>query len=279
VTSNHTISATFAANAAGTFSITPGAGANGSISPATAQTVSSGGNATFNMLPASGFQVADVLVDGVPVGAVSSYTFTGVASNHTISVTFMACSAATTFTITPTAGANGSISPATAQTVVSGASATFAITAATGFHIQDVLVDGSSVGASSTVVFANVTANHTISATFAANTGGVAVPTHTTINRNRYIVRRGHDLLRLTGTCTPVTASRGGHVRISVRKPGSHVYVTLSIRNVNVNGQYFYSFHPSRRKYHAGIARFRAQLLGRTGINLASSAFINVRLR
>ena len=107
-----------------------------------------------------------MLVDGVSVGAVSSYTFTNVTADHTIAASF----AINTYTITATAGAGGSISPAGAVSVNYGANATFAITPNSGYHIADVLVDGASVGAVGTYTFTNVTANHTIAASFAINT-------------------------------------------------------------------------------------------------------------
>ena len=47
-----------------------------------------------------------------------------------------------TFVITPTAGANGAITPATPQTVDFGDSITFTIAANAGYHIADVSVDG-----------------------------------------------------------------------------------------------------------------------------------------
>ena len=72
----------------GTPVITATAGANGSISPTGSITVSSGGNQTFTIAPNSGYQVASVTVDGTPVGAVSSYTFSNVTSNHVISASF-----------------------------------------------------------------------------------------------------------------------------------------------------------------------------------------------
>ena len=50
----------------------------------------------------------------VSVGAVTSYTFTNVLANHTISASF----AINTFTITATAGTNGSIAPSGAVTVI-----------------------------------------------------------------------------------------------------------------------------------------------------------------
>jgi hypothetical protein len=79
----------------------------------------------------------------------------------------------TMFTITPSAGAGGAISPATPQTVASGDDASFMITADAGFHIADVLVDGTSVGAVGSYTFTNVTANHTIAASFAPDVAGM----------------------------------------------------------------------------------------------------------
>ena len=70
------------------FTITASAGPNGSISPPGSQTVSAGGNLDFTITPNLGFHIADVLVDGSSVGAVSSYSFTNVIANHTIAATF-----------------------------------------------------------------------------------------------------------------------------------------------------------------------------------------------
>ena len=72
-----------------------------------------------------------------------------------------------TYTITPTWGTGGSISPTTPQTVTHGGDQTFTILPNTGYHIADVLVDSSSVGVVSVYTFTNVAADHTISATFA----------------------------------------------------------------------------------------------------------------
>ena len=70
------------------FSITASSGTNGSILPTGAIKVLQGASQTYTITPATGFLVADVLVDGVSVGAVSSYTFSNVSENHTISATF-----------------------------------------------------------------------------------------------------------------------------------------------------------------------------------------------
>lgn len=53
-------------------------------------TVPTGGSKTFYIQPATGYSIADVLVDGKSVGTPSSYTFKDVAKNHTITVKFAA---------------------------------------------------------------------------------------------------------------------------------------------------------------------------------------------
>jgi len=70
------------------------------------------------------------------------------------------------YTITASAGSGGSISPSGAVSVNCGDSQTFTITPDTGYHISDVLVDDSSVGAVSSYTFSAVDKDHTIAATF-----------------------------------------------------------------------------------------------------------------
>lgn len=86
VTADHTITAVF--NAVASSTITATAGANGSISPSGATSVACGGSQAYTITPNSGYAVADVLVNGVSVGAVTTYEFTNVTANQTISATF-----------------------------------------------------------------------------------------------------------------------------------------------------------------------------------------------
>jgi hypothetical protein len=81
--------------------------------------------------------------------------------------TFQTLAAPPTYTITASAGSGGAISPSGAVAVRSGGSQTFRITASTGYSISGVTVDGSTVGAVATYTFSNVTASHTITASFA----------------------------------------------------------------------------------------------------------------
>ena len=66
------------------------AGTGGTISPAGAATLGRGANQTYTISPSSGRVVADVKVDDVSQGAVTSYTFTNVTADHTIAATFKA---------------------------------------------------------------------------------------------------------------------------------------------------------------------------------------------
>ena len=86
VTGYHTIAASFLGN---TCTITATAGSGGSISPFGAVAVNYGNSQTFTITATPGYHILNVNVDGSTVGAVSSYTFTGVTAAHTISASFM----------------------------------------------------------------------------------------------------------------------------------------------------------------------------------------------
>jgi Glycosyl hydrolase family 48/Secretion system C-terminal sorting domain/Divergent InlB B-repeat domain len=147
--------------------ITASAGANGTISPIGAVSVVNGTSKTFTITPNAGYQIDAVLVNGTSVGAVATYTFVNVTTNQTIAATFKTTTA-TSSTITASAGANGTISPIGAVSVVNGTSKTFTITPNAGYQIDAVLINGTSVGAVGTYTFTNVTTNQTIAASFKA---------------------------------------------------------------------------------------------------------------
>ena len=64
------------------------AGANGSISPNGTISVSRGADKTFAIKANAGYEIADVRVDGVSVGAVRTYEFKNVTKAHEIYATF-----------------------------------------------------------------------------------------------------------------------------------------------------------------------------------------------
>jgi len=73
-----------------------------------------------------------------------------------------------TYNISASSGANGSISPSGSITVTDGADQRFDFTPNSGYQVAAVTVDGQSMGALSSYTFSNVTQNHTIAVGFAA---------------------------------------------------------------------------------------------------------------
>ena len=138
----------------------------GTITPSGDIAVNYGADQAFTITPEVGYHIKDIFVDDVSQGAITSYAFTNVITNHIISATF----AIDTFTITASAGENGNISPSGMVIVNYNVDQSFTITPNTGYHVADVLVDGSSVGAVTSYILNNVTANHTIEAQFEINT-------------------------------------------------------------------------------------------------------------
>lgn len=66
------------------------AGSNGTITPTGEVMVDEGENQNFSITANIGYEIADVLVDGVSKGALSNFEFTNVTNAHTIEATFQA---------------------------------------------------------------------------------------------------------------------------------------------------------------------------------------------
>ena len=86
VSADHTISVNF--EAVPTYTITTNVGEGGSISPSGNIILTEGDSQTFTFIPNSGYGIKDVLVDDISQGEITSYTFTDVTANHTLSVIF-----------------------------------------------------------------------------------------------------------------------------------------------------------------------------------------------
>lgn len=147
-----------------TYTITASAGAGGSITPSGDVMVAEGADTTFTITPDSCSAIADVLVDAMSVGPLSSYPFPNVMADHTIEAVFTPLP---DDTISASAGPGGSITPSGQVPVACGADQMFSFTPDPGFSIQDVQVDSASVGTPPTYTFPNVQENHTIYAGFA----------------------------------------------------------------------------------------------------------------
>ena len=166
VTGDTTISASFAIN---TYTIMVNAGANGQITPGTSS-VNYGDTPTYIITPATGYHIASITVNGQTVSINApkgqSYQFSPVTSDGSITATF----AIDTFAIITSAGSNGAISPSGTISVNYGNDQTFVIMPVNGYHVANVIVDGSSIGSVTSYMFTNVVADHTISATFTVDT-------------------------------------------------------------------------------------------------------------
>ncbi|MEH1006382.1 GEVED domain-containing protein [Winogradskyella sp. ECml5-4] len=134
----------------------------GTISPGST-IVADNANQSFTATPDACYTFTNWVVDGTNAGSTNPYTFTNVTANHTITAVYTQ----DTYNITATAGANGTISPTGVTSVGCGNDQTYTITADSGYIVDDVLVDGVSVGAVTSYDFTNVTTTHTISVSFA----------------------------------------------------------------------------------------------------------------
>jgi uncharacterized repeat protein (TIGR02543 family) len=165
VTVSQNITANFAING---YTLTYGAGANGSISGASPQNVASGGSGTpVTAVANTGYHFVS-WSDGV---LTATRTDTSVTANLNVTASF----AINSFTLTFAAGANGSISGASPQVISYGGNAT-AVSAAgnTGFHFVNWTGDNGFVASTANpLTVSNVAANQSIIANFAAD---VVVP-------------------------------------------------------------------------------------------------------
>lgn len=163
VSANHAIHAEFSKEVVVKHSISAKASQGGRISPSGAVSVVDGNDATFTITPESGWSILDVIVDGASVSSVSSYRFQNVTGDHSIQASFTPI----THVITTSSTEGGEVDPGGEITVNQGDSETFSLVPDGGCYLTDVVVDGKSVGAVSTYAFSNITANHSIHARFA----------------------------------------------------------------------------------------------------------------
>ena len=237
LTAAHTIAATFVANA---YTITATAGNGGTISPAGASTVAYNGDKTYTISANTGYHVSDVFVDGVSVGAVTTYTFTGVTADHAIYAAFEA----NEYTVTVNQPAHGTITPGT-TTVLYGATPSFVITPATGYNVSAITVNGSNVNLNNvpnvngtyTYTFAAISSNQTITATMTAKTYTIAA----SAGANGTITPNGNTTVNHGGTQAYTFNPANGYVvaqvtvdGMSVGAPASYVFTNV-VANHTIN--------------------------------------------
>jgi len=142
------------------YTVTSSAGANGTITPSGTQQVTHNATATFTVTPNANYTAS---VGGTCGGTLVGNTFT--TNPITAPCTVVASFGVISYTVTPSAGPNGTITPNTPQTVVHGATATFTVTPSPGYAA---VVGGTCGGALAGTTYTTnaITANCTVSATF-----------------------------------------------------------------------------------------------------------------
>ena len=162
VHASHTINATFTSERH-SYTIESSATAGGSLVPGGNLTVSQGASRTIRFDTRCRPMVT---VDGVLLGTRYSHTFPDVRANHKISVAFNPI-------IKASGDVGGTINPFGELVLDYGKDQVFAIEANPGYAVAKLMVDGVDQGPKNSHTLANMTANHTISATFAATDEGV----------------------------------------------------------------------------------------------------------
>ncbi len=145
--------------------------AKGTIAPSGAQSVNAGTQAAFTITPTAAYNIGTTA--GTCGGTLSGNTFTTAAV--TADCTVIANFNLKTFTVTPSPGAGGTMSPSTPQTVGYNLTTAFTVTPNTGFHTTSASGCGGSLSGT-TFTTGPVTANCTVSASFVANAMSVTAP-------------------------------------------------------------------------------------------------------
>ena len=137
----------------------------GTIIPSGTVVVAGGSDTTFTFTPQANYHVDSVLVDGIRVDSLSSYTFTNVTTNHTISAHF----SINTFSITSSPHGSGTVTPPGSVVVQYGQNQRFTFTPQAGHHVDSVSVDGAASDSLAAYTFYSVTATHSLNVWFGIN--------------------------------------------------------------------------------------------------------------
>ncbi len=167
--------AEFTINHGTIFTITATANSGGTISPSGAVTVEQGEDQDFTISPNPGYDIQDVMIDSVSVGAVPTYTFLDVQANHSIEAFFMP---STTYTVTvDIQSGHGYILPNwiccyKVYTVAAGSSFSVTLRPETGYHGYYYVLVGTgkyNYPANGVINIASVTKNEIIRVYFEAD--------------------------------------------------------------------------------------------------------------
>ena len=150
--------------------VTATSGEGGAIDPAGTTLVKKGTSKTFNVVPATGYEVANVVVDGTDLGPISYYTFERVGTDHTISATFQKVQAGGEIAIfsvlTTVAGEGGAVQPAGQTKVATGETVNVTFVPDEGYQLASVKVNGRKVEVADNTYALTMDQNYAVTADF-----------------------------------------------------------------------------------------------------------------
>ena len=150
--------------------VTATSGEGGAIDPAGTTLVKKGTSKTFNVVPATGYEVANVVVDGTDLGPISYYTFERVGTDHTISATFQKAQAGGEIAIfsvlTTVAGEGGAVQPAGQTKVATGEKVNVTFVPDEGYQLASVKVNGRKVEVTDNAYALTMDQNYAVTADF-----------------------------------------------------------------------------------------------------------------
>ena len=150
--------------------VTATSGEGGAIDPAGTTLVKKGTSKTFNVVPATGYEVANVVVDGTDLGPISYYTFERVGTDHTISATFQKAQAGGEIAIfsvlTTVAGAGGAVQPVGQTKVATGETVNVTFVPDEGYQLASVKVNGRKVEVTDNAYALTMDQNYAVTADF-----------------------------------------------------------------------------------------------------------------
>lgn len=153
------------------YTITSTAGLNGSITPE-GSVIYDGTSQDYVIEPANGYKIATFTVDGIDKKAElvnHTYRASGITSDTDIDVTFEKI-AQSDLTVYASSSENGNISPKGYSVISSGSNITYTFNPNQGYEVEDVLVNGISVGSVSSYTFNNVTSSQSVFVKFKIKT-------------------------------------------------------------------------------------------------------------
>lgn len=242
-------------------SVSASAGLGGVVSPGGITEVPFGDAASFTIIPDQGYEIADVLVDGVSVGPVSEYVFGRVTDNHTLEAQFSAIF----YSVQTTASVGGTISPNGQIEVFAGESLTVNTAADAGFFLADLIVDGISIGQASSYTFANISEDHTVEAVFeqaAPPTANEFIITASLEGEGAITNMIDLNSLNSSSTYLEVTVKEGGEVQFWLKSADGWELADVVVDGVSMGPLARYNFTAvnSDHSIHAVFSRIMKEI-------------------